>query len=370
MKRSDTQISLGYEVGTGAPVSIPLRNLCITGQTQEAGKTTALEGIISRFDGARAVAFVTKRHESGFNHATRIAPYFRERADWQFVASVLEAALKQGLKFQRSWIMKLCEYKAPTVGSGKRPGTPGWHAPRSLADVLSNVDQALLTATGINESVYTELRGYLRMVVPQIERLPYSSELRLAPGLNVMNLVDYSTELCALVIRSVLEAVYANEENTVTILPEAWEFIPQKRGSPVKLAAESLIRKGSAGRNYIFLDSQDLANVDKDIVRSCPVMLLGVQRELEMKREVIRVDGTSVKGRIAELIREDYFSVRRQAGETHKRILDVGINCTRPAVNQALDDLTEKRFFLRTKDTSSHVFYKAVDGMKVNVIDR
>lgn len=92
--------------------------------------------------------------------------------------------------------------------------------------------------------------------------------------------------------------------------------------------------------------------------------------ELEMKREVLRVDGTSVKGRIAELIREDYFSVRRQAGETHKRILEVGINCTRPAVNQALDDLTEKRFFLRTKDTSSHVFYKAVDGMKVNVIDR
>jgi hypothetical protein len=36
-------IHLGYEIGTGEPVSIPLQHLAVTGQTQRSGKTTALE---------------------------------------------------------------------------------------------------------------------------------------------------------------------------------------------------------------------------------------------------------------------------------------------------------------------------------------
>lgn len=38
-------VLLGYEVGTGNPVEVPLRHLAVTGQTQEAGKTTALEAV-------------------------------------------------------------------------------------------------------------------------------------------------------------------------------------------------------------------------------------------------------------------------------------------------------------------------------------
>src|SRR3990167_7597963 len=101
-------IHLGYEVGTGNKVEIPLRHLAVTGQTQLSGKTTTLEALISR-SGLRAVAFVTKRAESGFQNAHTIPPYFRERADWQFVRSILEATMRQGMKFQTSWIVKLCE---------------------------------------------------------------------------------------------------------------------------------------------------------------------------------------------------------------------------------------------------------------------
>ena len=50
-------VLLGYEVGTGNAVEIPLRHLAVTGQTQEAGKTTTLEALISR-SGLRAVTFI------------------------------------------------------------------------------------------------------------------------------------------------------------------------------------------------------------------------------------------------------------------------------------------------------------------------
>jgi hypothetical protein len=62
-----TTIHLGYEIGTGKPIEIPLRHMAVTGQTQEAGKTTALEALIAR-SGLHAIAFITKRGEKGFQH--------------------------------------------------------------------------------------------------------------------------------------------------------------------------------------------------------------------------------------------------------------------------------------------------------------
>ena len=80
-------VHLGFAVGTGAPVAVPVQHLAVTGQTQASGKTTTLEALVAR-SGLAAIAFVTKRHEGSFRgDHHRIAPYFRERADWQSVAS-------------------------------------------------------------------------------------------------------------------------------------------------------------------------------------------------------------------------------------------------------------------------------------------
>lgn len=270
-------IHLGHELGTGNPVDIPVRHMVVTGQSQEAGKTTTLEALTSRAN-LPAIAFVTKRFEKSFQGDHQLFPYFRQRADWQFVAAILEATLHERMKFQRSWIMKLCQ------------STAHWNAPKTLRDVQQNVARALQTAKGLNESVYTELKAYLDLVVPEIETLPTGGEPALTPGLNVMDLSRFSSQMQSLVIQSTLDWVYHKRANTLTIIPEAWEFIPQKRGSPVKLAAEQLIRKGAAGKNYVWLDSQDLANVDKDILRQATVWILGVQREYnETKRTLSHI---------------------------------------------------------------------------------
>jgi len=143
-------VHLGYELGTGAPVEIPVRHLAVTGQTQESGKTTTLEALVAR-SGLCAVAFVTKRLEGSFRTGHQVAPYFRERADWQFVSAVLEATLRERLKFERSWIMRACK------------------GARSLADVQRNVRAAMATAKGMSADVYLTLDHYLEIVIPQIE---------------------------------------------------------------------------------------------------------------------------------------------------------------------------------------------------------
>jgi len=299
-----SEIHLGYELGTGQAIAIPLRHTGVTGQTQQSGKTTTLEALITR-SGLRAVAYVTKRGESSFHVMHPIAPYFRERADWQFVASLLEATLGERLKFQRSWIQKLCR--------DRNIGKEQWKAPKSLADVLANVERALenqcrkcggdgkddkgkrcakcdglgvvQVARGMNESVYFELREYLQQIIPQIERLPYSTKLALRPGVNVMDLAAYDFPLQALVIRSAIEWIHNREHHTITVIPEAWKFAPKLRGSPVRLAAEELIRQGAALDNFIWLDTQDLAGVADVLLRQVGVWILGVQRA---KHEVDR----------------------------------------------------------------------------------
>lgn len=288
-------IQLGFELGTGKPVNIPIRHTAVTGQTQESGKTTTLEAMITR-SGLRAVCFVTKRGEGSFSTGRAIMPYFRESADWRFVESILEATMRERMKFQRSWIMKLCEPFHDKHGS--------WGRPSCLQDVAANTEIALEHARGLNESVYRELREYLRIVIPQIKKLPKTDAVDVKPGINVMWLDDYSLEMQALIIRSVLEWIIEKETRVVTVIPEAWRFLPQGRSSPVLLACEHLIRQGAANQNYIWLDSQDIAGIQKAILRQVGVWILGVQREIhETERTLDHLPGGLRKPRLDEVMK-------------------------------------------------------------------
>ncbi len=269
-------VRLGYELGTGDPVDMPLRHMVVTGLTQHAGKTTTIEALLVRA-AVPSVAFITKRGEillSGTPHA----PYFRERADWQYVEAILEAALRERLRFERSWIMRAC--KGATT----------------LHQVHDQVRKLLRTAKGIHESVYTALDHYLALVVPQVQATRWASTLALLPadgnldtcGPTVMDLTALSSEMQALVIRSTIEAVMESWTGVIVVLPEAWAFLPQSRGGPVKAAADRLLHEGAVLGNYGWLDSQDLAGLDKRYLKHVGVWLLGCQPEANEAEHTLR----------------------------------------------------------------------------------
>lgn len=282
-----TSIHLGFEVGTGRAVEIPLRHTAVTGQTQESGKTTTLEGLISR-SGLSAIAYVTKRGESSFHVANPIPPYFQERADWQFVQSLLEAAMSTKMDFKQPWIMRVSD-GARTLDDVRAnlrrfiDGIPA-PAPSSTKKRKSHAEQKKRwlqkPATGLSLDVYYVLDKYFEQVMPQIKSLPYSTTLQLVKGLNVMDLRDYDFAVQALVVRSVTDRIRQHEEKTVNIIPEAWRFAPKQRGSPVRLAAEEYVRESAAMKNYLWVDSQDLAGVADVIMRQVGVWIFGVQRAI------------------------------------------------------------------------------------------
>jgi hypothetical protein len=270
-------VHLGFEVGSADRVEIPVRHMAVTGQTQESGKTTTLEALITR-SGLPAIAFLTKRGE-GSMHGRQIPPYFEDRADWRFVQSILESTMHEKMKFERAWIVRACQ------------------GARTLAGVQQNLIKLEENArNALSKDVYMLLGEYLRRVVPMIEKLPKGGERQMqylfgevhqapAAGLSVMDLTAYPLELQMLVISSTLEWIHRHANGVISIIPEAWKFIPQGRNTPVRIAVENLMREGAVLKNYVWIDSQDMGAVDKALLRGVPVCLIGVQREAnEIKR--------------------------------------------------------------------------------------
>jgi soluble cytochrome b562 len=257
------QILLGFEVPTGNPVYMRLHHTVVTGMTQLSGKTTTLEAIINR-SGERAIAFKTKRGESGFNSYHEIPPFFVERADWRYVQSILEATMRERMRFERSWIIKASK------------------GAKTLREVYNNVAELKKKARqdSLSESVYTVLEEYLKIVIPQIDKISFTTDLRPQDGINVMDLTAMSVEMRSLVIRSVMEHVIENLDHVIIVVPEAWEYLPQGRSTPVKWFAETFIRKGASIGNYLFVDSQDVAGIDKAPLRQCDNWIMGRQREI------------------------------------------------------------------------------------------
>ena len=205
-------------------------------------------------------------------------------ADWRFVASLLESFLGERMKFERAWIMRASK------------------GARTLADVRRTVRELRATAKGLSADMYLQLGEYLDELVPAIASVQWAPRVELAAGVNVMQLAGLPTSMQQLVIRSALEWVQAHEHDVVVVVPEAWQFIPEGRGTPVKLAALTYIRQGAALGNYLWLDSQDLGGVSKEILRSVPVWILGVQREHnEIKRTLANIPASVAKPKPATI---------------------------------------------------------------------
>jgi hypothetical protein len=285
-------IPLGYELGSGARVKIPVNHTVVLGQTQLSGKTTTLEAMVTRSD-LRAVGFITKPGESSFRLQTQIPAFFSESGAeeyWKHVVAMLEyrSEVKLGWR-ERGVVIKLCQdYKKEgsrigfDVKSGKSKReriSYKWKVPKSLHDVLGNLELYLPYARSSEEMICIQLREFLRPVLSEIEKTSFSDKLQLARGINVMDITELSDGLKALVIRSVIEWVHKHGRKIVVIIPEAWKFIPEGRSTPVKLALEGLIREGAGVGNFVWMDSQDLRGVDKLLLRSVIVWLFGVQRQ-------------------------------------------------------------------------------------------
>lgn len=262
------KIKFGYEVDSGKEVFINLRHMVISGLTQEAGKTTAIVGLIKR-SGLKALIIKTKIGEKAITEGNIIPPFYKDNFDWEYAVELLESARKEKLKFERSWIIKYSK------------------TAKSLLEFKNNIDVALSSEkmSGLERSVLITLQAYLEKILPELQYAPLSKTLDLSDGINIMDLERFKEETQTLVIRSVLNEILSKEKDTIVIIPEAWRYLPERNNSPVKRPAEAFIRQGATNNNYLWIDSQDITGVSKAILKQVSNWVLGYQRE---KNEIQR----------------------------------------------------------------------------------
>lgn len=255
-------IKLGYEIKSGKEIGIKPSHLIVTGITQLSGKTTTLEALIKRSK-LKAVIFKTKIGEKSFTEGIEIPPFFRDRSDYEFVKSLIEAYAKEKLFLEKGTLMRLCKGSV------------------SLIEIKKRVDEELVSGKlrGLKEEIHTRLQHYLENLIPQIQYANLSKTLDIREGINIMNLERFSEEAQSLIIQSVADEVLKTMKGVIIVIPEAWKFLPQKYNNPCKRVVESFIRQGATNQNFIWIDSQDMAGVDKIPLKQISTWILGYQAE-------------------------------------------------------------------------------------------
>lgn len=343
---SESKILLGYEVKTGESVYLPLHHLAIFGMTQLSGKTTTLEALISR-SGLRAIAFITKRGEGGFQKYNSITPYYKPRADWQFVEGLMNVALGEKVKYEPGM-----RWAIITVSKGAK----------DLDEVMKRAQEQLATTKkDFYKQLFEKLITYLEIVVPELKHWTFSDKLELSSGVNVMDLSGMRMETQHLVIASTIENALTLD-NIIIIVPEAWQTMPQTKMTPVKWVAEQFIRKGASVGDYLWLDSQDIGGIDKTPLRQCDNWLMGRMKEAhEIERILKQLRGIKVRAEDLQTLPRGHFYAA--IGDAVKKVYvlptgvpeDIG---RKVALGELTPEYIRDHFLKKVKESDEDLVYK------------
>jgi hypothetical protein len=259
-----------YRVPSGEAVDLPLRHLAVFGVTRDSGKTTFVEAGVAAA-GLKAITFRTKRGEIGFESARQLPIFFDERGltHWKAFEGLMSATLEEKVQREpgiRAAIIRVC--MRPTRA-------------QTLEEIHARVKARMKEKMGgFERDVFDKLDAYLDEVLPQIKQLRarFTDKLELQEsGVYVEDLTGISDEVQSLLIASVMKKCYEESSGIIVVFPEAWKFLPQDRGSPVKWVIEKYVREMGVVEGYLWMDAQDLRGVDKKHLRSIEIRLFGRQ---------------------------------------------------------------------------------------------
>jgi len=311
------QVILGHIVGTGERYYLPIHHTGITGMSDLSGKSTTGEAIQRRqpSEEVKCLVFLTKRGEKTFMGAAQTTPYYRERADWKYVRTLLEAAWHEKLKFETPWIYRICKGPPPT---------------KDLKEVRQRLGRAITVERmkDFDKNIYTLLIAYIDEVLPVLEeaRDTLTDTLTLKPGINVMDLTRWyhHEAFQMLIIRACMEEILAHYNDVIVVLPEAWKMLPQGRNTPVKIFFEKFIREGATNNNFLLIDAQDLGGVDKEPLRQVSLWLIGKMMQMdEVKRLLDQIPGArtfKIAAQDIQTLRLGHFIVVNGIENTVKKV--------------------------------------------------
>ncbi|MGQ4891365.1 MAG: helicase HerA domain-containing protein [Candidatus Njordarchaeia archaeon] len=278
---------IGFEVGTGAKVEIPLHHTIISGMTG-SGKTTLIKRILNQLD--KSLLFDVK--DDYIEFPTVPPKVTADVLDSLAIKEILEVYGGMNLKGEFPELIKAL------------------NGANDLWDVLNKIKEMLE-----KDSIHPVRKDKLLVIKELLGKFwdDLAPLLTMRRSKNVPKMrIDISPLSEALQQYIVREELRFVENGTTVIIDEAHRFIPERASSISKRRIINLLREGRSRKIFVILSDQTLTGISKQALKQCWNWIMGRQLELnEIKRTTSQVIGKKTEPkeiaslRVGEFI---YFS--------------------------------------------------------------
>lgn len=278
-------VKLGYEVGAGTIVDVPVTHTVFSALTG-GGKTEAIlrcidEAVEAGYDVLAIDAKSKPRDFEGLGHEIR--PYISETTDPLLVLHMLESVAKVGLFSRFSTLLDACidaKDLQEALDTLERIRDDKKRNPRKRDDA--------------------KILAYLmRRLVEQVREGRYAPDITLTKGVNVMDVSNLPLGVQELVVDSVFRRLLEGKyTRTVVVLEEAINFIPQAEQTQFETSARKFIREGRSAQLYLWVSGQALTEMDIAVRKQMRIWILGPQmeeREAEKFRKQVPMRGVTAE---------------------------------------------------------------------------
>lgn len=269
---------------------LQLFHTLFTGQTNLAGKTTAIRTLIPRTAklGYTILVFDTKPTAREFSGYHDIPICYRPTTDALVLIGLLEAIFRRRITMYYGTLNRLTEDA------------------KDIPDIIRNAEEMELKArSGFIKDACHTLADLLDRLRKELKGLNLSSKLELREGkINIMPLNEVSTEAQQLVIKTAFELTLKyHNRRTILVIDEAFRFLPQGYSSACKQAVQDVVTQGAKTQLYVWLATQFIATTEKDAIKAMANKLLGRQDDkTEIDATIDRTRDTHPKLRQNDLM--------------------------------------------------------------------
>lgn len=258
-----TDIFVGFEIGTGIPVFVPVFFTLVTGQTRLSGKTTALKALIQQAvkQGFKVLVLDTKTNDADYESVGANVPVCLEQTlDPLILRGLLESINERKITALQGTLIRIVENA------------------KNFEDLIANAEELEAESrAGFVKDACVQLGDLLKRLLEQTKKVPSSSDLELPYQINRMPINDFDVPAQQLIARSVFSKALRNQQNLLIILDEASKFLPQKYSSACSRVIQEYVTQGGATKCFLWMGTQYLATTSKDAMKTMAVKLLGTQ---------------------------------------------------------------------------------------------
>ena len=253
---------IGYEVGTGKPVKVPVFFMLVTGQTRLSGKTTFLKAVAKQAvkQGYKVLVLDSKTNLADYEGFGEDVPVcLKQSTDSLILLGLLESIFERKITRDYSTLTRITE------------------GAKTFEDVITNakVLKGKSRAGWVRDSC-TKLIDLLQRLLEQARKTETSTKLVLPYPINRMAINEFETPAQQLIAKTVFEEALRMEK-VIVILDEAYKFLPQKWRSACARAVQDYVTQGGATECYLWMATQFLAPTNKDTMKAMAVKMLGTQ---------------------------------------------------------------------------------------------